>query len=100
MSGGNGRAEAHPSGDRLYLNCPRCGLSILIVPRAAGPPIEHCPRCIARSRALVELFASPLPTAELYGRGHAPRAQDPTGDDTRRDPGTAQPGHPGPPAAR
>jgi hypothetical protein len=27
----------------------------------------HCPRCVARTRTLVELFASTLPTEQLYG---------------------------------
>jgi hypothetical protein len=56
----------HPitAGGKLYLNCPRCGLTI--APRADWLTVEHCPRCIARSRAVVRLFASPLPTDQLY----------------------------------
>ena len=65
-------------GNRLYLNCPRCGLSM--VPRADWMGIEHCPRCLARSRTLVELFASPLPPEELYEDGLAPCVAYP-GDD-------------------
>lgn len=56
--------------DLLYLNCPRCGLSI--TPRAPWLRAEHCPRCLARSRTLVTLFTSTLPTSELYPKGSAP----------------------------
>jgi hypothetical protein len=54
----------------LFLNCPRCGLSIR--PRARWLAIEHCPRCMARAQIPVSLFASPLPSAELYPEGSAP----------------------------
>jgi hypothetical protein len=37
----------------LQLSCPRCGLTI--APRAQWLTVQHCPRCIARSRALVVL---------------------------------------------
>ena len=51
-----------------YLTCPRCRLSIR--PRALSPHLVHCPRCAARSRTLVELFASTLPAERLYsGQG-------------------------------
>lgn len=65
----------------LFLNCPRCGLSIR--PRARWLAIEHCPRCMARAQIPVSLFASPLPTAELYPDGSAPAVE-------RRDPTTSQ----------
>jgi hypothetical protein len=55
-----------------YLNCPRCGLSIR--PRTAWLAISHCPRCIARSRTLVELFRSRLPAEVLYASHLLPRA--------------------------
>jgi hypothetical protein len=54
-----------------YLNCPRCGLTI--TPKADWLHINHCPRCIASSRALVELFTSRLPTVELYATSARPR---------------------------
>ena len=54
----------------VYLNCLRCGLSI--ASRPDRPQIEHCPRCIARRRIVVRLFASRLPTKELYAAGSAP----------------------------
>jgi hypothetical protein len=65
----NGReptvVERRPSArEPLFLNCPRCGLSIR--PRRPWLGIEHCPRCLARSRILVRLFASRLPADELY----------------------------------
>jgi hypothetical protein len=52
-----------------YLNCPRCRLSIRR--RGPLPQMVHCPRCVARTRTLVELFASALPADQLYG-GAAP----------------------------
>jgi hypothetical protein len=48
-----------------YLNRPRCRRSIR--PRPGSPRIVHCPRCVARSHALVELFASALPADRRYG---------------------------------
>lgn len=41
--------------------------------------LEHCPRCIARANVAVEMFASTLPTSELYKAGSAPHA-DQAGD--------------------
>jgi hypothetical protein len=48
----------------VYLNCPRCGLSIRSKPDR--PAIEHCPRCIARARVAVRLFASTMAMEQLY----------------------------------
>jgi hypothetical protein len=42
-----------------YLNCPSCGL-ILAIARPADV-VDHCPRCLARRRRLVELFVSDWP---------------------------------------
>jgi hypothetical protein len=42
-----------------YLNCPECGLSVLL--RFPASPIEHCPRCVARRRRAVELYVSAEP---------------------------------------
>ena len=47
-----------------HLNCARWGLTSTL--KADWWHINHCPRCIASSRALVELFTSRLPTVELY----------------------------------
>jgi hypothetical protein len=47
-----------------YLNCSRCGLSI----RPRFLAVEHCPRCIARSRIAVPMFRSTLPARELLDR--------------------------------
>jgi hypothetical protein len=80
----NSRAAAHRRGGGLYLNCPQCGLSI--VPRAKWVRVEHCPRCLARSHTPVELFASRLPTQDLYRDGLAPSAEHPTADNRTRDP--------------
>lgn len=52
-----------------YLNCPACGLS-LARPERWEP--ENCPRCIARRRVAVKLFASALPSDRLYAAGAAP----------------------------
>jgi len=53
-----------------YVNCPRCGLTIR--PRTEWLAIEHCPRCLARRRAAVNVFASTLTAAELYGERATP----------------------------
>lgn len=39
-----------------YLNCPACGLSFSFPQN--GMDVEYCPRCLARRRTLVGLFAS------------------------------------------
>lgn len=41
-----------------YLNCSRCGLSLLSRNPQTDP--EYCPRCVARARVLQPLFRSPL----------------------------------------
>jgi hypothetical protein len=58
--------------------------------RLSAPPLvdlpnDHCPRCLARSRAMVELFASTRPSDELYGAGLAPNGTiaRPAGGDQR-----------------
>jgi hypothetical protein len=58
--------------DWVILERPRCGLSIR--PRADRLTIEYCPRCIARTRTLVQLFSSTLPPAELYAADSVPNA--------------------------
>ncbi len=35
--------------------------------------MRHCPRCLGRTRSLVELFSSPLPAAVLYADSVAAR---------------------------
>jgi uncharacterized paraquat-inducible protein A len=45
----------------LYLNCPRCGLTIL--PRVDWLTVEHCPRCIARRRTRVPMLSATAPSA-------------------------------------
>jgi hypothetical protein len=57
----------------LFLNCPRCGLSIK--PKARWLAPEHCPRCLARARIPVRLFSSTLPAAELYDDNAAPNGE-------------------------
>ena len=62
----------------LFLNCPRCGLSIQV--RAQWLVVEHCPRCLARARIAVILFSSPLSAEGLYAEGSAPSADRHTGE--------------------
>ncbi len=62
------RNQATPR-EPLYLHCPRCGLSMK--PRQRWLAIQHCPRCLARSRILVRLFSSLLPAQELCAEGSA-----------------------------
>lgn len=76
-------AKAPDQTDGLFLNCPRCGLSI--VPRAERLRFEHCPRCLAHSGTRIELFASGLPTQALYRDGHAPATVHPIGHRPRQD---------------
>ncbi len=42
-----------------YLNCPQCGFVI----EASKPAemVEHCPRCLAQRRRIVDLFVSAHP---------------------------------------
>lgn len=42
-----------------YLNCPSCGLTLAMSRSEAE--IEHCPRCLAKSRQAVGLFVSAEP---------------------------------------
>jgi hypothetical protein len=64
------RSDARPSAP--YLNCPRCGLSIEV--RSRWLAIRHCPRCVARTRTVVELFSSGLPADALYAFDSLPQA--------------------------
>ncbi len=59
--------SGEPGRGLVYLNCPRCRLSIRSKPNRLT--VEHCPRCIARSRIAVRLFASTLSAEELYAAG-------------------------------
>ncbi len=61
---GHTRAPAANRAGTIYLNCPRCGLTMR--PKQNWLTVEHCPRCIARRRVVVRLFASTLPADELY----------------------------------
>jgi hypothetical protein len=70
------REEAQARAGESFLNCPRCGLTIKL--RAPWLAIRFCPRCLARSQSVVELFSSALPVEALYAEGRAPR-------DDRRD---------------
>jgi hypothetical protein len=65
----------------MYLNCPRCLLSIRL--RHEGLAVRHCPRCVARSRVVVSMFTSPLMMRELRADGGAPAEADGAGSDPR-----------------
>ena len=56
-----------------YLNCPRCGLSVVERPSRATEAI--CPRCHGRAGLLVPMYATdrPRPPAEADAEP-APRA--------------------------
>jgi hypothetical protein len=56
-----------------YLNCPRCGLSIAL--RSRWLAVKHCPRCVARTHTIVELFSSRLPAHLLYAENRLPQAE-------------------------
>jgi hypothetical protein len=62
-----------------YFNCPRCGLTIS--PKTDWLTVDHCPRCLAHRHAAVSMFASTLPTHELYAIDARPgqRRSDPVG---------------------
>jgi hypothetical protein len=64
-----------------YMNCPRCGLSIQV--RRGRETIRNCPRCVARHRLLVELFASALPPEMLCAQHGVSDSERPS-DDLRR----------------
>ena len=75
------RAPALNGERTTHLNCPRCGLTIK--PKASWLTIEHCPRCIAHSGVAISLFASSLPTRELYATGAAPDTARPAAPTSR-----------------
>lgn len=65
------RSDASPHD--WSLNCPRCGLTI--TPKVSGLAISQCPRCLARTRAMVELFGSRLPADVLYAEDSRPNGE-------------------------
>jgi Zn-finger nucleic acid-binding protein len=69
------------TGDARYLTCPRCRLSI--EPKPQWLTIRYCPRCLGRSRTLVELFRSTVPAHVLYSDHPAPRSQTSAIDNVR-----------------
>jgi hypothetical protein len=67
------RGVRRAGGDgQSLLNCPRCGLTIKV--RAPWLAIRFCPRCLARTHTVAELFSSPLPQEVLYADASAPGA--------------------------
>jgi anti-sigma B factor antagonist len=50
-----------------YMRCPRCGLSVCI--RASFLALEHCPRCIAKTRVAVAMIP-------IAGPGNRPPPDD------------------------
>jgi hypothetical protein len=71
-------AAFNPAAELPSLTCPRCGLSLEIRSRLA---IRYCPRCLGRSRSLIELFSSPLAVGALHPDGF--RARDGLGKPNR-----------------
>lgn len=70
----------------LYLSCPRCGLSLEV--RSRWLTIRHCPRCVARSRTVVELLSSAVPADVVHASDLPPahaetRTTLPTPGDSR-----------------
>ena len=62
-----GPPQAGPSAETratgiVRLRCPRCDLTLGL--RVRWLAIEHCPRCVARARTLVELVPTDRPAAE------------------------------------
>lgn len=62
------------SAAETFLNCPRCGLAIAQTARSRA--LAHCPRCIARARARVEMFAARLRAERLLHADGAPSVDD------------------------
>ena len=58
----------------IELSCPRCDLAI--TPKASWLAIEHCPRCLARSRVAVPLLAAAAPTDAPGATDTAPQTSD------------------------
>jgi len=77
-----------------YLNCPRCGLVIVV--KTPWLAARHCPRCLARDRVVVDLFRSQLPADLLYAPAQAPRLAPAP----RASPTTERRWHPAIPSAR
>jgi hypothetical protein len=63
MRSSNGEPNASLCGASSQLACPRCGLTLAI--RIEWLAIEHCPRCLALGRALVELQPAIAPPKAL-----------------------------------
>jgi len=42
-----------------FLNCPQCGF--VIEASRPGDMVEHCPRCLAQRKRVVDLFVSAQP---------------------------------------
>jgi len=72
---GPSRSSSRPDtrSSTLCLNCPRCGLRIEVLARRLA--IRHCPRCVARTRSVVELSSSQRPANALYATDSLPQAR-------------------------
>jgi hypothetical protein len=75
VQAGPSRTSSRPDSrsSTLCLNCPRCGLRIEV--RARWLAIRHCPRCVARTRSVVELSSSRRPDNVLYATDSLPQAR-------------------------
>jgi anti-anti-sigma factor len=56
------------SGEVVYASCSRCGLTLSL--RLSQPPVEHCPRCLARDHTLFAMALLRPGRLELEDDGH------------------------------
>ena len=61
------------AGGAVFMNCPRCGLSIRR--KVDRLMLEHCPRCAGRAGIPVPLFVSARPAVSWHRDGPAPYAE-------------------------
>jgi hypothetical protein len=55
-----------------YLNCPKCGLSVIQRPGVSSDP--SCPRCRGRSGVAVPMYETEGPRPPAPAHAQAPRA--------------------------
>ncbi len=65
------------SAGAVFLNCPRCGLSVRR--RFESLMLEHCPRCIGRAGISVRMFVTERPAIQWHrDRSASPIEEDST----------------------
>ena len=90
--------QPHAGARCLLLDCPRCGLSLLVQPHRAA--IRHCPRCVGRNRLIVELSSSRAPAEMLHTNLRRARPPAPVNNRPMAAPIPAIDERPAPPQAR